>query len=443
MKKELFTNYIDFLNVAYENKDKIKSFKFIDNRLLKFNTPSKNCEFVFDNGVLTPNKFVESLGFKGYTAFTNKRFSKLKDFAKNEIDAQKWYAGFFGGLVGTNRDIVNNYVGNGEVFDFFDYDINKAYLYQLTDFLPTKFVCEMTHEDFLKLNEVDKIPYFYFFEIEIEKIQSNFLCCVGKIKSIYQSFDFLNSKQDNKMIVSEKRLSLINQIYFKTYIIKKVFVFQRERFKFYENILQSYLIEKSKHGAEFKTNALRLYGTFGQIYKYKPLKLLFDKKKVLSVNYNREINWRASPQVSMWVADCVATKLFDIISTNLDKVICWNTDGLTAIQKMPLQVSNLPGKWKVKKIKGLAFLFNDTGARLFLKDIGKNQIFLANNVIEKNGNFFEEFVFSKSQVGKGYVQTQKFFKIDKNMKFDEMNTLRNQILKRNFIEKISREYEEF
>ena len=222
------------------------------------------------NNFQSPNKFVSLLGFENYSAFVNKKFSKLKEFAKAPGEVQKWYNGYFGGIVGVNRHIINDYVGNGEVFEFYDYDINKAYLYQLTQFLPTKFINEMSVEDFDKLNDVDKIGFAYFFEIEVSVVKSQFLKAIGKIKEIYKSFDFLNSKQGEKMIVSEKRLSLINQIYFKDYKIKKVFVFEMGKYKFYENILNKYCEVKDNYGQEFKKNALRLYGTFGQIYKYKP-----------------------------------------------------------------------------------------------------------------------------------------------------------------------------
>ena len=226
MKKKSFVDYKEFLKVAFENKEKITDFKYFDNRLFSFKTGNLNCKYLFDNGVLTPNKFVSLLGFENYPAFVNKKFSKLKEFAKTPYEVQKWYNGYFGGIVGVNRHIINDYVGAGEVFEFYDYDINKAYLYQLTQFLPTKFVNEISVEEFNQLNDVDKIGFAYFFEIEVSTVKSQFLKAIGKIKEIYKSFDFLNSKQGEKMIVSEKRLSLINQIYFKDYEIKKVFVFE-------------------------------------------------------------------------------------------------------------------------------------------------------------------------------------------------------------------------
>ena len=443
MKKKTFVDYKEFLKVAFENKEKITDFKYFDNRLFSFKTGNLNCKYLFDNGVLTPNKFVSLLGFENYSAFINKKFSKLKEFAPTQHEAVKWYNGYFGGIVGVNRHIINDYVGAGEVFEFYDYDINKAYLYQLTQFLPTKFVTEMSVEDFNQLNDVDKIGFAYFFEIEVSTVKSQFLKAIGKIKEIYKSFDFLNSKQGEKMIVSEKRLSLINQIYFKDYEIKKVFVFETGKYKFYENILNKYCEVKDSYGPEFKKNALRLYGTFGQIYKYKPNKLTFDKDGNLLVNHKKEINFKSSPQVAMWVADCVATLLFDLISSNMDKIICWNTDGVTSTKPLNLQISKKPGKWKLHKITATPFLFNETGARLFFKDVKNNEIYGANNVVEENGKFYEVIELTHSNLHKGFVKEVYKSEIKKTIVFDEMKTFRNLILKDNFIKKISREYLKF
>ena len=151
MQKKEFVDYKEFLQFAFKNKDKITNFKYFSGRLYSFRTTNYNCKYIIDNGVITPNKFVSLLGFENYNAFVNKRFSKLKEFAQTKQDAKKWYCGFFGGLVGVNRHIVNNYVGNGEVFDFYDYDINKAYLHQLTQFIPTKFVKTLKVEEFNNL----------------------------------------------------------------------------------------------------------------------------------------------------------------------------------------------------------------------------------------------------------------------------------------------------
>ena len=443
MQKKEFVDYKEFLQFAFKNKDKITKFKYYGGRLYSFRTPTHNCKFLIDNGVITPNKFVSLLGFENYNAFVNKKFSKLKEFAKTKTDAKKWYYGYFGGLVGVNRHIINNYVGNGEVFDFYDYDINKAYLHQLTQFLPTKFVKTISVAEFEKLQEVDKIPYIYFFELELKSTKSEYLKVIGKIKEIYKSFDFLNSKQGETIIVSEIRLSLINQIYFKDYAIKKVFVFERGRFRFYENILNRYLEVKENYGEEFKQNALRLYGTLGQINKSDAYKIRFDTNGDLIVNYKQDINFNCSPQVAMWVADSVAERLFNIIQANYNYIISWNTDGLTSIKPLGLQISKKAGKWKCKKITAIPFLFNDTGARLFYKDIVTNEIYGANNVYEENGKLFEFVKFSYSNINKGYVEKTRLFEIDKTIIFNEMKTFRNQILKEKFIKEISREYERF
>ena len=443
MKKKVIVDYKEFLKLVYENKDKITKFKYYDNRIINFKTSNLNYEFLYNNGVLTPNKFIKELGFENYSAFVNKKFSKIKEYTKTQLDIQKWYNGYFGGLVGVNRHIINKYVGGGEVFEVYDYDINKAYLHTLTGWLPTKFVKEIKIEEFESLTEVDKIPFIYFFEIEVPATKTQFLKVIGKIKERFKSFDFLNSKQGEKMVVSEIRLNLINQIYFNNYTIKKVFVFERGRFRFYENILNRYCEIKDNYGTEFKKNALRLYGTLGQINKYTPIKFDFDFEGNLIVNYKHEYNLNASPHVSMWVADSVANRLFDIIENNFDKILCWNTDGVTSLKPLNLQISKQSGKWKLKKFKGIPFLFNETGARLFFKDIQTNEIVGANNIIEENNKLYEVVEFEHSNLYKGFVKEIKKFEIDKNIIYNEMRTFRNEILKEKFIKEISRDYERF
>ena len=442
MKRKIFIDYKEFLQEANKNIGNIKSFKYYDNRLFSFMTPTYSCKYLYDNGVMTPNKFVKNLGFENYNAFISKRFSKLKDFANSERQAQKWYSGFFGGLVGINRHIINDYVGNGEVNTFYDYDINSAYLHTLTGWLPTYYIKSISYLDFQSLTEIDKIPYIYFFELKLKVFKSQFLKAVGTIKEIYKSFDFLNAKQGENVIVSEKRLNLINQIYFKDYEVKNVFVFERGKFKFYQNILHEYLKVKDSQSKIFKQNALRLYGTFGQIWKYENKDFKFDTQGDLIVNYKREVNFNSSPQVAMWVADTVAEKLFNLISLNYKDVICWNTDGLTTLKPLNLQISKEAGKWKMKKFDGIPFLQNSTGARLFFKDLTYNDFVGANNIVEKDNKLYEEIEFNYSNLNKGFVNRIKLFEIKKDLKFDELNSFRNQILKEKF-KQISREYEEF
>lgn len=442
MRKKEFLDYMEFLQEAKKNEAKIKSFNYHDGRLFSFSTSSYRYKFLISEKVFTPNKFVNELGFTGYNSFLNKRFSKLSEYLTNETDIKKWYSGYFGGLVGVNRHIVNDYVGNGEIFQFYDYDINKAYLTALTGWLPTKFVKVISVEDFNSLNEMDKIPFLFFFEIKLPVIKSDFLMAIGHIKEIYKSFDFLNSKQGAEIIVSEKRLSLINQIYFKDYQIKRVFVFERGKFTFYENILQRYCQVKDSYPESFKQDALRIYGTLGQIYKYKCDKLRFDKRGILMVNYKQVENLSSRPHVAMWVADTVAEKLFNLISANLDKIICWNTDGVTSTKPLSLKISKKCGDWKLKEFKGIPFLLNDTGSRLVFKNVVGGFIG-ATNIIEKDGDFFEQIELSYSSLKKGYLKIKRNFKIQKDLVFNEQNTFRSRIWRMRLIKEVVREYEQF
>lgn len=244
------------------------------------------------------------------------------------------------------------------------------------------------------------------------------------------------------MIVSALRLDLIKQIYFYDFKIVKVYQFETKRFMFYKNILNAYCEKKNELGDDFKRNALRLYGTLGQIYKKEVKKLNFEKSGLITAEYDTIINEKASPQVAMWVADSVAYKLFDIISHNLDKVISWNTDGFTSTQPIKVRLGTQGGKWKLNKIVGTPFLFDDNSCRVFYKDVNTNKIFGGDTIVDKSGyfEFYQEFKYSNLKEG---YQTKKVkTKILPNIKFNRLKTFRNIVLIER-LKELRKEYEQF
>ena len=435
MHTKIFTDYKKFLEYAKENKDALQNIKYFGGRLFSFNTKTYRCKYLIETNVETPNKFVKTLGFENYSAFVHKRFSHLKEFAENK-DVAKWFNGYFGGFIGINEKYINNYVGTGEVFTFYDYDINSAYLHALTQFLPTKFVKTITPEEFNQLNEFDKIPFIYFFELEFKTIQTRFLKAVGNTRKGFSSFDFLSSKQNENFICSEKRLSLINQIYFKQYTIKNIYVFERGKFKFYNAILTEYLRQKEFQTADFKKNAMRLYGTFGQIYKYTPKELYFEENGDLKIKSKCVINWESSPQVAMFVADIVAEKLFNIITANFENIVSWCVDGFVSTRKINVKLSKRGGDWKMKKIHGLPYLIAEGGKRIVYKDIDTGEIFGSDCITDKGNYLLESVMLEYSNLHKGFVKKIKKYKIEKNITFDWFKSFRGLIWRDNFYENI-------
>lgn len=428
MHKKIFTNYIEFLQFAFLHKDDLRNISFASNRLLKFSTKTYRCEFTFDTGGLSPNKFAKELGVQNYSSFVHCCLSKIKDFETKD-NFKLWKNGFFGGLIGINQDIINKYCGSGEINTFFDYDINSAYLYTLTEFLPTKFVKKITYEEYLQIKEIDKIPYIYFFEIEVNKYNGEFLSSIGTIRQKYKHFDFLNSKQSNEMIVSEKRLSLIQQIYFTSGITKKsVYVFEKHKMSIYKKIVFEYMKQKNKLGANFKKNALKLYGCLGQLKKRKVESIGFDND-ILYVKQKEFWNEIASPQISMWVADSVAEKIFNIIDTNFDKILSWNTDGLTAISPLNLQIGKNAGQFKFNKIIGFPLLPTSESTRLVYFDIIKKDFAGSDCCVCENGRFFQQVTTGKSDLKKGYVEETRNYELKISTTFDSSKTLRSQIAK--------------
>lgn len=439
MHTKKFTDYKEFLKFASEHIKEIKDPKVLQNRLLRFKYKSYNCSCDFESDVLTPNKFCKEIGIDNFYAFRRFNISTIKEFCESETDVRKWFGGYFGGLVGCNTKIVNDYVGTGEVHNIFDYDINNAYMKALTEFLPTKFVQTLEYYEYLKLNEFDKIPFIYFYEIKLSKYGGKYFDLFGKIKSSCMDFDFLNSKTNSQtIIVSEYRLRLIQQIYFKDYEIKKVYVFEKHKHFKFQDILKGY--EKlKKDNPQIKQSGLALIGCFGKIWNTETTDISF-KRNILQHNTRKTINWNASPQIAMFVADIVALRLFEIVQANKEFVLSWNTDGLTALKKLPLQISKKSGFWKCKNINALCFLESENGQRVFYKDIETNKVLNYSSINEINNEFWQILQLKQSSLKRGYFTKILKIQIKKTNKYDISQTFRNLLLREKFQENVLREY---
>lgn len=440
MKKKTYTNYIDFIKKAQERQAIITSFNYYDGKLTKFKAGSMVYEYI-DNStqIYTPSKFVKLCGFNFYDAFLTKHFTKLRNLLQDKEDVQKWYGGYYGGFIGVNSDIINNYLCTGEPIDIYDYDINKAYLHALTGWLPTRLTKVMTYAEYENISNYDKVIYFYFFEITLKEYEFNngFLKCFGNLRGTYKDFDFLTTKQYKNIIVSEKRLSLINQIYFKDYTINKVYQFERGKYRLYEKILEEYQNIKDFYPETLKKDALRLYGTLGQIYKKKYDKLWFEDG-ILHVTSHKEVNYNCSPQVAMWVADSVAEKLFNVVNDNKYKVLSWNTDGVTAIAPLPLQVSKNAGKWKLNHFRGLPFLLSSNTPRVFYENIDTGE-FIGAKTIKKKGDMFENCIEMRyTHIDRGYCTFEYKIEFSPYQKYICFNEKRMAIMRSYFTNELSR-----
>ena len=302
----------------------------------------------------------------------------------------------------------------------------------------------MTIEEYNQLNELDKMPYIYFFDISLKSYKTYIqkFKLIGDIKGVYNCFDFLNSKNISDIIVSEARLSLINQVYFNNYNINKVYVFEQHKSRFFETILQRYMDLKSTRDKNFKKNALKLYGSFGKIYNKKDKDIFFENG-ILKSTQEVTVNYNSSPQIAMYIADTVALRLFEIISANLDKIIAWNTDGCTAVAPVKVRIGRQPGYFKLKKIKGCAFLTSQDGARIFIKDILDNKIYLSDSIIEKNNKFYQQTSFRYSSIKKGYTEATTRIEIKKTYKYDYSKSYRAIAKQEIFKREVLREYEKF
>lgn len=474
--KKVFVDYKQFLFFAMKHIDELKNIEIVDNMLLKYCTKSYRCSYPFDTGNMTPSAFCRELGIQKYSSFVFCFFSKLKDFAENDYDVSLWKNGFFGGLIGLNYRIANKYLGTGEINEFYDYDINSAYLTALTDFLPSKFVKKISYEEYSKLKEIDKIPYYYFFDVTLPYWQGDYNKLIMEIRPRYKYFDFLQSKQSEHMIISEKRLNLIKQIYFaKDIVYGDVYIFERHKASIYTRILAEYLKQKGTKPKAFKKNALKLYGCLGKIYNKKISKIDFtylyneetyyygednynnvyiprlieecgwDIDYELSYSYERSINWTCSPQVSMWVADSIAEKLFNIIDTNYDSIISWNTDGLTSIKPLNLKIGKRGGQWKTKKIVGMPLLQTESSTHVFYYDYLTSSFIGADSMIMENGNIYQIVNTHKSSIKYGYETIENRYTISPKTAFNPQQTFRYLLKKEKLLTEVlyEREYRTF
>ena len=440
MQAKVFDNYVEFLEYSKKHQEKITNIKYREGRLLAYNTSSYRCSCPFSFNTLAPNAFVKELGIDRYSAFLHFNFDKLKDITDSSVEVSRWKYGYFGGLIGLNSKIINRYVGTGEYNKFYDYDINSAYMYQLTRPIPYKLSNIYLPVEYDRLTGIDKYGKVYFFEIVIEKVTiGEYYTALGVIKDIYSDFDFLESKNNNTMVVSEYRLELINRVYHKNcYKILRVFEFDAKKFSMYKKILDRYT-ELKKDNDTIKKNGLMLYGSLGQIYLKKNNSLRWEGNR-LYINTTTSINWNSKPYIAMYVADAVALRLFEIITANYDNIVSWNTDGLVSTKPLKLPISNKAGLWKCKEFTGMPILLDECGKTVIYID--KNEKFYGAKCCYKGlSKIFMYTILNYSHLQKGYVSKVCKLKLDTEMQFNKYGRLRVQILREKFKREILTERE--
>lgn len=440
MQKKVFDNYLEFIEYSKKYEKDITNIKYREGRLLEYNTKSYKCICPFSSSTLPPNAFVRELGIQNYSTFLHFNFTKLKEMTSSDREVERWKSGYFGGLIGINSKIINNYVGTGEYNTFYDYDINSAYMYQLTRPIPYNLSKVMLPPEYDALQGIDKYGKIYFFEIKIERVvEGEYYKALGIIKDIYSDFDFLEPKTNNIMVVSEVRLELINRVYHKScYKILRVFEFDAKKFSIYQKILDNYM-ELKKDNSIIKKNGLMLYGSLGQIYNKKNTSLRWEGNR-LYINSARTINYNSKPYIAMYVADTVALKLFEIITTNYDSIVSWNTDGLVSTKPLPLPISSRAGLWKCKAFSGIPILLDTVGKMVVYVDTSGN-FYGAKNVY-KNGEKIYMFTnIQYTHLKKGYVQKIYKIKLDPQLQYDKYGKLRVQLLRERFRKNILLERE--
>lgn len=422
MKAKSFTSYREYIKYMLDNIAFVGGVKELNGRIYSYHTNSYSCRYPLECESLTPNKFCETLGINNYQAFRHFKLDKIRSFAPDRLSL--WKYGYFGGLVGLNSKLINKYAGTGEITNFYDYDINSAYLSALADYIPTKFKRKLTPFEYVKLNELDKIGSMYFFEIEIPVERVTFFNIMGDIRPDMVDFDFLATRPNPTMIVSELRLSLINQVYKPNYKIKEVYEFEQHKHYMYKLILDRYTALKGSKDKNFKRDALKLYGTLGQIYRRKIKSLIIDGD-IIRYNTEEENNLDSSPQIAMWVADSVAVMLFEIIQANKDKILSWNTDGFTAIAPIKgLKHSTKPGEWKIRQIIGTAHITSENACRVLYHDIHSNEWIGSNTIEEHRGKICEYADIGYTSIKRGYVVKRRYVALNLNQQYNAGSTYR-------------------
>lgn len=182
-----------------------------------------------------------------------------------------------------------------------------------------------------------------------------------------------------------------------------------------------------------------LYGSLGQIYNKKNTSLRWEGNR-LYINSARTINYNSKPYIAMYVADTVALKLFEIITTNYDSIVSWNTDGLVSTKPLPLPISSRAGLWKCKAFSGIPILLDTVGKMVVYVDTSGN-FYGAKNVY-KNGEKIYMFTnIQYTHLKKGYVQKIYKIKLDPQLQYDKYGKLRVQLLRERFRKNILLERE--
>lgn len=343
----------DFFNLLADHIDEVTGIKLHCEKIYRFTLNGQ--KYKTDKSGTT--KLFDIMPYADFKRVTSQRFWSNDGMLRN---------GYFSGMIGTYDRGIRVYEKHADEYDLYDVDFNAAYPYCFKMPLPTgRFYTAQEWEN-VKDNYVTSMK---FYQIKVKTIENQFGVFVPPQPYIeYRDFDFLLQKTRSNMIVSEKRLSLIRQIYGNdAFVITREYICPTKIYlkladfaqQLYDDIQAAKAANDTVRATELKVALNSLVGNFGRRDESKDIKRLrlIDNgiiKDVITVEWTeaKEKEQQNYLPLAMVINDITARRLFDMMTDENALRLCYNTDGgIVALRKgCRIVTSGKMGRLKATKI---------------------------------------------------------------------------------------------
>lgn len=396
-------------------------FEHLYNNIERVTKPKLHCEKIvgytldgekYETNKLCNKKLFDFFPYEDFLRVARQRFWERDDTLRN---------GYFSGLIGTHDGNIFKYQQHRDEYDVFDVDFNAAYPYCFK--LPLPFGRFYTPDEWLTVRDKFK-SYMRFFEVKIKTIPNRYNVFVPPPPFVeYADLDFLLTRSDSVMVISEYRLNLIRQIYG-----DNAFVVMREWFcatkiyvklkRFAQKMYDEIQTAKADGDVErvlwLKVALNSLVGQFGRRDESRKIKGLKRVKNsvysdVIMIEWEKP-TWKRQPNylpLAMVINDITARRLVDLLANPNVLRLSYNTDGaVVAIRKnVRIVTSKAIGRLKAERIIAPKFYYTSTlYNRPLVYDTATSKTYNQNNVIYDDAN--KRFLASETyrvNTGHGFI----------------------------------------
>ena len=446
-RKIIYLEEKEFFNQIYNNINDIVDVKLNSGKIYRYTL--KETRYKTDKQ--DKKGLFDMLDYKDFLKVTKQRFWTNDGLLRN---------GYFSGLIGTNDYNIERYKNNAKDYDLYDVDFNSAYPFCLK--LPMPFGKFYTVAEWQKVKN-EFTSHMFFYEIKLKTIINDFDIFLAVEPFIeYNDFDFLVSKTNSSMIVSEQRLNLINTVYGKDiYIIKKTYVCATKIYlklaefaeKLYKKIQQTKRNKDTENFLNFKVALNSLIGNFGrrdETKKIDKLRLINNDiiADVIAVEYTKA-EYKQNQNyllLSMVVNDITACRLFNLMSNTNVLRLCYNTDGgIIAVKKgTQIETSKSIGMLKANKIyKPLFYYCTLLYNRPLIYDFKNNKVYNSKAItydLQKDNFICNEKIGLNTK--NGFIEYENIFDVAVE-KYKKFNFRQNEILLKLSNNKIYKKLKDF